>query len=121
MCDWQWEITPQEQTENIVCEQCGSNDVIIEKETLHMHKQNGKFVTDIGFASPENRYGAVPIEEITDNYEKPLLVVKENNIRLPDDMTNEDRISILGKINSIKSRILQDIRESQDASFINLK
>lgn len=121
MCDWQWEVTPQEPKKNFFCEHCGSNDVIVKKENLQIFKQNGKIITDIGFASSDNRSEINNSEDISDNFEKPLLVVKENNIRIPDELTNEDRISILGRIDSIKSRILQDIKNSQDDSFTHLK
>jgi len=121
MCDWQWEVTPNEKTDNIICEHCGSNDVIIEKETLQMIKKNGKFLTDIGFSNTNNRFDIRQIEDFTTDFEKPLLVIKENDIRLPCDMTNQDRISILGKIDSLKSRILEDIKNSNDDSFTHLK
>lgn len=120
MCKWHWEISSQEQTHEIICEQCGSSDISIEKEILHMHKQGGKFITDIGFASPHDKFGVDHSEELADTYEKPLLVIKDNTINLSEEMTNEERISILGKINALKSRLLQEIKESQDTSFINL-
>ena len=97
MCDWQWELTPQEKNENITCEQCGSNDIIFEKKSLHMLKSEGKFLTDIGYVLPNDKYNVVNIDDISNNYDKPLLVVKEDNVKLPEEMTNEERISILGK------------------------
>ncbi len=120
MCDWQWELTPQEKTEDTRCEKCGSKDIHITENKLHMLKKQGKFITDIGFSNFEDKFGITPIEDFTEKYDKPLLIIKEDKIKIPDKMTNDERIQILGRIDSIKSKIVSDIKESQDESFANL-
>jgi len=121
MCDWEWEITPKEKEDNIFCEHCGSDNVFVKHENLKMLKKNGKFLVDIGFLDNSDRFDFNHFEDPMQFFDKPLLVVKENDFRLPVDMSNEDRITILGKIDSIRSRILDDIRTSNDESFTHLK
>jgi len=121
MCDWQWETTPQDKAENILCEQCGSNDIFIEKQNLQMLKKNGKFLTDIGFNSGEELFVLNEFEDFSEKFDKPLIVIKEDDFRLPLEMSDNDRISLLGRIDTIRSQLLQDIRESKNSSFINLE
>lgn len=121
MCDWEWETIPEEKNDNIFCEHCGSDDVFVEREKLKMLKKNGKFLVDIGFSDSFDRFDFNHFDDPMQAFDKPLLVVKENDFRLPVDMSNEDRISILGRIDSIRSRILDDIRNSEDESFNQLK
>jgi len=109
MCDWQWEMTPFEKPDEIICEHCGSQDFHITKKNLHMFKKNGKFVTDIGFAHPRDEFGAIPVDEIMEQNEEPLLVVKENDIKISEKINNEDMKRLLSKVNSIRNKILDEM------------
>ena len=48
------------------------------------------------------------------------VVFYPRTIKIPEEMTNEERMAILGKIATIKSKILEDIKQSQDESFVRL-
>jgi hypothetical protein len=109
MCDWQWELTPHEKTDEISCKHCGSNDLIIEKQDLHMLKKGGKFVTDIGFSHPRDKFGATPVEEVIEKNKEPILVVRHDDIKISENITNEDLKDLLGKINSIRNRIIDEV------------
>jgi len=117
MCDWRWEVTPEEKTSDMSCEKCGSRDLFIEKNSLHMLKKGGKFITELGYGPERDKYGAVAVEDITKHFQKPLLIVRENDCKFVEEMTDEDRFALLGKMEKIRSKILQEIRESPDESF----
>jgi len=36
LCDWQWDTTPEEKSNELVCEECGCADLVIEEKMLHM-------------------------------------------------------------------------------------
>lgn len=120
MCDWQWEITPEEKTSDTCCEKCESHDLSIEKRPLHMLKKGGKFITELGYAPERDKYGAIAVEDVTKHFQKPLLIVRENDCKFVEEMTDEDRFALLGKMEKIRSKILQEIKESQDESFQRL-
>lgn len=109
MCDWQWELTPSETPDEIICEHCGSQEIVITKKNLHMFKKGGKFIVDIGFAHPRDEFGAISVEEVMKQNEEPLLVVKENDIKISEKMTNEDMKKLLSKMNFIRNKILDEI------------
>lgn len=121
MCDWKWEITPEEKNEDLCCTQCGSKDLSFEEKKLHVFKDNGKIITDIGYSTNENIFSELPVEDLTKNFEEPLLILKQNNIKLSDEMTNEERMTILGKINSLRSQIINEMKESNEECFTRLK
>jgi len=114
MCDWQWEMTPLEEPDEIICEHCGSKDISITRKNLHMFKKGGKFITDIGFAHPRDEFGAISVEEVMRQNEEPLLVVKENDVKISEKMTNEEMKKLLSKMNSIRNRILDEIEVNHD-------
>ena len=121
MCNWRWEITPEEKKENICCIQCGSKNIDIDEKKLQVFKQNGKIITDLGFISQDKQLDETPIEDLTENFEEPLIVLKQNDIKISDEMTNDERVTVLGKINSIRSKIINDLKESNEDCFQRLK
>ncbi len=114
MCDWRWEITPREKTENLCCNHCGSKNLDIEKQDLHMFKKSGKFITDIGFSHPRDTFGLVPVEDIMGQNKEPILVVNEKDIKISKDMTNEELKNLLSKINSIRNRIIDEVQVNHE-------
>ena len=109
MCDWQWELAPSERPDDLICEHCGSQEIHITHKNLHMFKKNGKFITDIGFAHPRDEFGAISVEEVMRQNEGPLLVVKENDVKISEKMTNDEMKKLLSKMNSIRNKILDEI------------
>ena len=116
LCDWQWETPSEEKTKDAKCRQCGSRDLIIEKSSLKMIKKDGKFVTEFGYAPLRDEFGAVRKEagKKAIHFEKPLLVVRENDCRFAKGMSDKDRIELLEKMELIKTKILKDIRDSKN-------
>lgn len=114
MCDWQWEITPHEKTENLCCNHCGSKNLIIEKQDLHMIKKGGKFITDIGFSHPRDKFGAIPVEEIIENNKEPVLVVNKEDIKISEKMTNDELKNLLSKMNSIRDKIIDQVEVNRE-------
>lgn len=121
MCDWEWEITPSEKNDELFCKHCGSSDLNIAKKDLHMFKKNGKFITDIGFAHPRDKFGAIPVDEIMKQNEEPLLVVKEKDVKISEKMTNEDMKQLLSRINTIRGRILDEMQLDHEALIQQLR
>ena len=120
LCDWQWEITPQEKTDNITCEQCGCSNIFIEKKTLQIIKKSGKIISEIGYASHRDKFGGVKQEDESREFKKPLLLIRENDFKFIEDISNNDRVALLGKIETIRSKIVKEIKESTDGSFRNI-
>jgi len=110
MCDFAWEITPQEKSNDIFCKQCGSKNLSIQKQDLHMLKKGGKFITDIGYAISEDKFGELPVEKIMDSNQEPLLVVKENDIKISKDVTNKELKLLLGRLDSIRNKIIDEVQ-----------
>jgi len=121
MCDWQKEITPFEKPDELFCEQCGSSELDVTKKNLHMFKKNGKFITDIGFAHPRDKFGAITVEEVMKQNEEPLLVVKENDVKISEKMTNEEMKNLLSRMNSIRNKILDEIELDHEDLINRLK
>ena len=120
MCGWQWELTPGERPDELVCEHCGSEEFSITKKSLHMFKKGGKFITDIGFAHPRDEFGAIPVEEVMKQNEEPLLVVKENDVKISEKMTNEEMKKLLSRMNNIRNKILDEIEINHEELFNKL-
>lgn len=114
MCDWQWELTLGEKPDELVCEHCGSEELDITKKNLHMFKKGGKFITDIGFAHPRDEFGAIPVEQIMLQNQEPLLVVKENDVKISEKITNDEMKNLLRRVNSIRNEILDRIELNQE-------
>ena len=109
MCDWQWEIPNHEETKDLICSQCGSKKLELNKHNLHMLKKGGKFITDIGFSTQRDKFGSIIPEQSENQNDEPLLVVKGSNVAISEDMTNEELKNLLRQMNSIKSKILDEI------------
>jgi len=114
MCDWRWEITPHEKKDSLCCMHCGSKNLSIEKQDLHMVKKGGKFVTDIGFAHPRDRFGAISVKEVMEQNKEPILVVKEDDIKISENMTNDDLKNLLSKMNSIRNKIIDKVEVNHE-------
>ena len=116
LCDWQWETTSKGETKDAKCRQCGSRDLIIEKNSLKMIKKEGKFITEFGYAPLRDEFGGIlnETEGKTIHFERPLLIIRENDCRFVDGMSNEERLALLGKMELIKTKILRDIRDNKN-------
>lgn len=121
MCDWRWEITPEEKNENLCCKHCGSKDLFLEENMLHFLKNNGKIISDIGYSSKDDCFRETIVEDLNKNFDEPLLVLKQNNIKFSSEMNDEERMIILGKINSLRSQIIDELKESNETCFQRLK
>jgi len=113
-CDWQWEMPHQNKTDDLVCFKCGSKKLDFNRNKLHMLKKGGKFIADIGFSSSRDRFGAIPFEEDENQIEEPMLIVRGNKVSISDDMTDDDLKNLLSQMNSIKSKILDEINLNQE-------
>jgi len=117
MCGWQWEITPQEKNDDVFCNKCGSDDFSIKKQNLKMLKKNGKFLTDIGFGTDDNTFQLNDYDDFSKKFSKPLAVIKHDDLKITEDMTDKDRISLLGRIDTLRSKLINEIKFSDDSSF----
>jgi hypothetical protein len=58
----------------------------------------------------EEIFGEITVEDLTKNFEELLLVLKENDIKLTNKMTKLERMTILGKINTLRSQLINDMK-----------
>ena len=111
LCDWQWETCSRVMAQNPKCRICGSADCIVEKSELITIKKQGKTITEIGYEPLHDDIGIINGENLEkkSNFEKPLLIVRDNDFKFTEELTNDERKTLLGKMELIKTKIIRDI------------
>ncbi len=114
MCGFKTELSPEELNSNPFCEKCGSTNLKIDKKTLHMLKKGGKFVTDIGFSVDDDIFDVTPVNEMHEQKEEPLLILKKDEIKISENIDNNDLKQLLGKMNVVRNKILDRIEVDRE-------
>jgi len=116
LCDWQWETCSRVMAQNPKCRICGSADCIVEKNDLITIKKHGKILTEIGCVPTRDESGELRREtwENTASFNKPLLVIREDDCRFSKELTNDERKELLGRMELIKTKIMRDINEGSE-------
>ena len=111
LCDWQWETCSRIMAKNPKCKHCGSIDCSIEKNEVITIKKQGKIITNIAFHPEIDEDSEIQGEllEKTDFNEKPLVVIRDNDFKFTEDLTNEERRDLLNRIDVLKLKIMRDI------------
>jgi len=83
-------------------------------------KKGGKFLADIGYAPPSKKYNILDETNTQLQFGKPLLLIRENDIKFNEEIFDDERITLLSKIDAIRSKIINEIKESNDTSIIHI-
>ena len=115
LCDWQWETRSHVIAQNPKCKICGSIDCIVEKSEFVTIKKHGKIITEIGFDPRHDASGELrkDVWGKTTSLNKPLLVIGENDCRFTKGLTVDEKEALLGKMELIKTKIMQEIQENK--------
>ena len=111
LCDWEWETKSSIMAHNPRCNRCGSlNCDVIKKELIAIKKQ-GKFIDNFEFDILKNDSVSIDAEIISHSVktDDPLVVIRKTDCRLADNLSDEDREFLIGKIDFIKSRLVGDL------------
>ena len=116
LCDWQWETCSRIMAHNPKCNQCGSTDCIVEENEIITVKKQGKIITEVGYDPTRDDFGEINdnVWENIPSFSKPLLVIREEDCKFSEDLTNEHRKELLGKMDSLRDKIIRDIIDNVD-------
>lgn len=116
LCDWQWETCSSIIAKHPRCPQCDSTDCFVEKNEIVTIKKKGKIITDVGPDLFDDKSGDIDGEVLVDTTktDKPLMVIKKDDFRFLEDMSNEDRRRLLEQIDSMKHKIIRDIIDNEN-------
>lgn len=114
LCDWQWETYSKVIAQKPKCPNCGSLSCTVEKNELITIKKEGKIIDEIILNKKDIEIGEIQGDIVPHSIQsdRPLLVIRENDVRFLKNMNKDELKSLLGKIEIVKNKIEKDIRKS---------
>jgi len=110
-CSCTWETCSSVIAYHPKCPHCGSTDYTVQKNKLLTIKKKGKIIADMPVDPLEDVSGDLDgyVVHKTTKTEKPLVVIKKDDLKFDDDLSNEERREIIKKMDDVKSKLIRDI------------
>lgn len=115
MCDWEWETCSPVFAKNPKCPQCGSTHCDVEKNEFITIKKQGKIIADIETEKIWEEPGILDGDKIvkTTKTEKPLLILKRDDYKFAESLTDEEKKELLDELDIVKLKLIRDIIDSK--------
>ena len=113
LCEWSWETCSTIMAKNPKCPKCNSIKCKVEKNEFVTIKKQGKIIDELGFQPNIDIFGKIEGENFIKTYtsNEPMIIIRKNNCSFSEELTEEDKKELIGKIDLIKNKLIRDIQK----------